>query len=84
MIPNQLDDYNRYADLRQHLVYSQEEAIPLNPVNRDDLDVSFAGIGADVANMFEDGLLSIVSNVGPLLIPVDRQSIENEPHSQSF
>ena len=30
MVPNQLDDYNRYADLRQHLVYSQEEAVPLN------------------------------------------------------
>jgi uncharacterized protein (DUF1501 family) len=77
MVPNQFDDYNRYADLRQHLVYRQEEAIPLNPMNRSDLDVSFAGIGADLANMFEDGLLSIISNVGPLVEPVVKQSIEN-------
>lgn len=77
MVPNQFDDYSRYADLRQHLVYSQEESIPLNPVNRDDLDISFAGIGADLANMFEDGLLSIISNVGPLIEPLVKQSIEN-------
>lgn len=75
MVPNQFDDYNRYADLRQHLAYSQEEAIPLNPVNRDDLDVSFAGLGVDLANMFEDGLLSIISNVGPLVEPVAKQAI---------
>lgn len=75
MVPNQFDDYNRYADLRQHLAYSQEEAIPLNPVNRDDLDVSFAGLGVDLANMFEDGLLSIISNVGPLVEPVVKQAI---------
>ena len=77
MVPNQFDDYNRYADLRQHLVYSQEEAIPLNPLNRDDLDISFAGIGADLASMFEDGQLSIISNVGPLMEPVVKQSIES-------
>ena len=77
MVPNQVDDYNRYADLRQHLVYSQEEAIPLNPVNRDDLNVSFAGIGTDLASLFEDGQLSIISNVGPLMEPVVKQSIEN-------
>ena len=77
MVPNQFDDYNRYAELRQHLVYSQEEAIPLNPVNRDDLDISFAGIGADLASMFKDGQLSIISNVGPLMEPVGKQSIES-------
>jgi uncharacterized protein (DUF1501 family) len=77
MVPNQFDDYNRYADLRQHLVYSQEESIQLTPVNRDDLDVSFAGIGADLASLFEDGQLSIISNVGPLMEPVVKQSIEN-------
>ena len=77
MVPNQFDDYNRYSDLRQHLVYSQEEAIPLNPVNRDDLDVSFAVVGADMASMFNDGLLSIISNVGPLIEPVVKESIEN-------
>lgn len=77
IVPNQFDDYKRYADLRQHLVYSQEDAVLLNPANRSDLDVSFAGIGADLANMFEDGLLSIISNVGPLVEPVVKQSIEN-------
>ena len=77
IVPNQFDDHNRYADLRQHLVYSQEEAIPLNPVNRDDLDISFAGIGADLMSMFDDGQLSIISNVGPLMEPVVKESIEN-------
>ena len=77
MVPNQLDDYNRYATLRQHLAYGQEDAIPLNPVNRDDLDISFAGIGTDLATLFQNGLLSIISNVGPLIEPVGKQSIEN-------
>ena len=63
--------------LRQHLAYSQEDAVPLNPTNHDDLDVSFAGIGNDLASMFEDGLLSMVSNVGPLIEPVVKQSIED-------
>jgi uncharacterized protein (DUF1501 family) len=84
IVPNQFDSYNRYAMLRQHLAYSQEDAVPLNPTNHDDLDVSFAGVGADLAGMFEDGLLSIVSNVGPLIEPVVKQSIEDGAPKPKF
>jgi uncharacterized protein (DUF1501 family) len=77
IVPNKFDDYDRYAQLRQHLAYSQEDSHNLSPLNRSDLDISFAGIGAELAALFNDGLLSMVSNVGPLLEPVSRQTIDN-------
>jgi uncharacterized protein (DUF1501 family) len=77
IVPNKFDDYNRYAQLRQHLAYSQEEALKLSPVNRSDLDVSFARVGTELVDLFSDGLLSMVSNVGPLIEPVSRLTIDS-------
>lgn len=76
IVPNKDDEYEAYAKLRQHLVYKREESTKLVTTNRADLDVSLPNFGSALSTMFNDGNLSIVSNVGPLIQPVTLAQIE--------
>ncbi|KZN38478.1 hypothetical protein N480_12560 [Pseudoalteromonas luteoviolacea S2607] len=85
VIPFDTDSYNKWAQIRQPLLNqytTKRDLAGLKPINT---PARFAGRQfalppemAGIANLYQQGKLSIVGNVGPLLEPVTASQIQAE------
>ena len=69
--------YNDYADIRSNLAIRQSDMQPINPSN----SVPSLGLHprmGDIAQLFDDGKLSFLSNIGMLIEPVTKENYYSE------
>ena len=76
IVPSQNDAYERYRNIRQNLAFEQDTLI----------DFGLADFGApafcqNMANLYQDGKLAWVANVGPLRQPTTKQMIEQNANA---
>ena len=74
VVPNTLAEYNAYAQSRQNLAIAREDLLPINPVSFAPGSEPFGLHPAmtSLQQMFENGVASIASNVGPLIQPTTK------------
>ena len=74
LVPNEPAAYANYQHLRQHLAYPPEQLLPLNGTN-----VSMPQACQPLVDLFHNQQLAVVSNVGPLMQPVTKADLLNDP-----
>jgi uncharacterized protein (DUF1501 family) len=80
LVPTDAQEYQAYQQTRQQLAYARESLISL-PLDQQS-NLSPHGMPESMqslASIFEQGDLSLVSNVGPLIEPVTKQQLSNDP-----
>ncbi|MFQ3250209.1 MAG: hypothetical protein ACI9O6_002047 [Glaciecola sp.] len=80
LVPTDEQEYQAYQQTRQQLAYSRESLISL-PLSQQ-AELSPHGMPASMqslASIFEQGDLSVLSNIGPLVEPVTKQQLTNNP-----
>lgn len=76
ILPTLESEYRNYTQIRQNLGFQEFERVKLNPKNQNLGDFGMPSFMAEFDEMFNDGNLSIVSNVGPLVEPVKLSDIK--------
>ena len=77
LTPRSEAEYNTYADSRQNLSIPQDQLLPINSDNPDGNSYGFHPSATALQSLFEQGDLSIVANVGPLIEPTTKDSYLN-------
>ena len=80
LVPTDEQEYQAYQQTRQQLAYDRESLISL-PLSQQS-ELSPHGMPASMqslASIFEQGDLSVLSNIGPLIEPVTKQQLNNNP-----
>ncbi|MFK7800463.1 MAG: DUF1501 domain-containing protein [Anaerolineae bacterium] len=78
LVPRSNSDYNEYSTIRADLALPQGDLIPLNQQGGDGREFGVHPAMPEVAQLFNDGDLAFVANVGTLIEPVTKASIEDE------
>ena len=83
LVPFDDDEFARYADIRRDLAYTRDKLLELDYA---DIDRRFAvpSFAPELRELFNDGNLAFLSNVGPLIRHMDREqflaaSIDEKP-----
>ena len=61
-----------YASIRQNLTIPEADLLPVSPLNNDGNEYGFHPSCPELADLFQDGKLALLFNVGPLLFPTTR------------
>lgn len=77
LIPTDNSDYQIYADVRQNLAIEQNSLLPLTTTSNLPYNVGLPNYMAPVGDLFSQGKLAFVNNVGPLVEPTLKSAIEN-------
>ncbi len=77
VVPRSEAEYNTYAESRQNLAITKDQLLPFLSDNPDGTLYGFHPSATALKNLFEEGTLSIISNVGPLIEPTTRDSYFN-------
>ena len=77
LVPRGNSEYNEYATIRADLALSQGSLLPINPTNSNGKAFGVHPAMPEVAQMFNDGNLIFVSNVGTLVEPTTMTGIES-------
>ena len=77
LVPTADADYQIYQNVRQNLAFAQDSLLSINPLSDLPYEVGLPGAMSAVRPLFEEGTLSFVSNVGPLLTPVTKAELIN-------
>ncbi len=77
LVPYDLNNYNIYAQGRQQLTLQRDSLIKLNINNSDGRDFALHPSMQGTSELFEQGNLALVSNVGTLIAPVTLQDFRN-------
>jgi uncharacterized protein (DUF1501 family) len=77
LIPNDLGAYNTYAAARGNLAIPQQSLIPLSITVGDGRNYAFHPNLPELANLFNQGKLTMVTNVGTLVAPTTRDDYIN-------
>ena len=74
LMPRGNDEYKEYATTRSNLAIPQNNILPLNPINNIGKSLGVHPSMKGVQQMFEQGDLAFISNVGTLIEPVDNKT----------
>jgi len=77
LVPTGTADYNEYATVRSNQAIPQNELIDINPTNTNGKEFGLHPSMVNMANIFEQGNLAFVSNVGSLIEPTSKQGVYN-------
>lgn len=78
LVPRSDSEYSEYATIRSDLALAQGDLIPLNRSGGDGREYGLHPSMPEVAQLFNNGELSFVANVGTLVEPVTKADIEAE------
>jgi uncharacterized protein (DUF1501 family) len=77
LIPTENTDYQTYAGVRQNLAIAQNSLTPLSTNTSLPYALGVPDYMNPLANLFHQGRLAFVNNVGPLVEPTLKAAIEN-------
>ena len=77
LIPRGDPEYSQYATTRSNLAIPQSEIIPINPLTGDGQQYGLHPGMPEMAQLFNDGKLSLISNLGTLIRPTTKEEIWN-------
>ena len=69
LMPRGTSEYAEYASVRTDLAIPQADLLPLNPLNPDGKEYGLHPNLPNIHNMFENGNLAFIANVGALVQP---------------
>ncbi len=70
--------YTSYAQQRTNLAVPENTLLPLNPITSDGREWAFNPQFAEMQNLFQQGKLAVLGNVGPLSVPTTKTQYENQ------
>ncbi len=71
-VPTDEGAYNDYAEARRNLAVPRGSLLPVDAVASDGLRYGFHPSMPEMRDLFQQGKATVVSNVGPLLVPTSR------------
>ena len=77
VIPYDTANYNEYQFSRSELAIPHDELLPIYPDNYNEMELAFHPSAPEMQELFEDGKLAIVCNVGTLVQPTSRLNYES-------
>ena len=77
LVPNDNSQYGEYAAIRSDLALPQGNLLPLNGTTADGRSFGLHPSMPEVAQLYNDGNLSFVANVGTLVEPTTKAGIES-------
>lgn len=77
LVPRSTNEYNEYAAVRTNQALAREDLLTINPSTSDGREYGLHPALSNVQQLFENGKLAFISNVGTLVEPVDKQSVLN-------
>ena len=77
LIPTENSDYQTYAGVRQNLAIAQETLLPLSTSSSLPYALGVPDYMSPVSELFHQGRLAFINNVGPLVEPTFKANIEN-------
>ncbi|MEO0899143.1 MAG: DUF1501 domain-containing protein [Bacteroidota bacterium] len=78
LIPRGTTEYNDYATIRTNLAIPKNQILPLNPLNTMSKQVGLHPNLPGLKQIFDNGDLAFVSNVGALVEPLTKSTYEND------
>lgn len=75
-VPRTSEPYNLYAQARRNLAVSKDSLISVSPNASDGAQYGFHPSTPELANLFNNGKLAVVGNVGPLVVPTSREDYQ--------
>lgn len=76
LIPTDINDYQTYAGVRQNLAIERESLLSLNTVSNLPYNVGVPNYMSPLAELFTQGRLAFINNVGPLVEPTTKANIQ--------
>ena len=76
VIPTSTNEYSEYATVRSNLAISRNEILGINPTNGDGRTFGLHPSMTNLRQLFDNGNLAIVNNVGTLVEPSTKPQIE--------
>lgn len=77
LIPTDNSDYQTYAGVRQNLAIAQNSLMPLSTSSTLPYALGVPDYMNPLADLFHQGRLAFINNVGPLVEPTSKTNIEN-------
>lgn len=71
-------EYSSYQAARQNLAIPELSLNPISPINNDGHSYGFHPNCSELANLFGEGKLAVLFNVGPLLYPTTRDQYQKK------
>lgn len=78
LVPSGTDEYNEYATSRTNMALAQNSLLPINPTNPDGKSYGLHPSLVNVHNLFENGDLAFVANIGTLVQPTTLADFQND------
>ncbi len=78
LVPTSASEYQEYATTRSNQALALDELLPLNVANADGRSFGLNPAMTAVQNLFNQGKLSFISNVGTLVSPTSKEDFFNE------
>lgn len=72
IVPRSGTDYSNYAAIRQNLALPAGSLLPINPLNSDGREYGLHPSCTKLRDLFNEGKLATLFNVGPLVYPMTR------------
>lgn len=72
IVPRSGADYSNYAAIRQNLALPSSSLLPINPLNSDGRDYGLHPGCLELQQLFNEGKLATLFNVGPMVYPMTR------------
>ena len=76
LVPRSASEYSQYAAGRTSLALPLEQLLPIDPVTSDGIDYGLAPQLTGVQNLFGEGKLAVLRNVGSLVEPATKAQLE--------
>ena len=77
LIPRGDSEYNEYAITRSNLAIPRNEIVPVNPLTSDGKTYGLHPGMPEMAQLFNDGKLSFINNVGTMVRPTTKEEVLN-------
>ncbi|MCF6171395.1 MAG: DUF1501 domain-containing protein [Bacteroidales bacterium] len=77
LIPRGNAEYNEYAITRSNLAIPQNEIVPVSPLTSDGKTYGLHPGMPEMAQLFNDGKLSFISNLGTMVRPTTKEEVLN-------
>ena len=81
LVPYDDDEYKKYADIRSDLMYERDQLLVLDD-SETDRRFSVPFMAPELRDLFNDGDLAFLANVGPLTEHMDREKYLDETHKK--
>lgn len=77
LVPRTGSAYQTYATTRSNMAIPAQDLLPINPLNPDGNEYGVSPHLPNVRNLFENGKLSFLTNIGSLVQPINKQQFLN-------